>query len=96
MNIKIQSIKFDATEKLQAFINKKMEKLGKFHDGISSIEVTLKVIKPETAANKEASIKLIAPKAELFASKVADSFEEAVDLCSEAIQKQIEKLKEKK
>ncbi len=96
MEIRIQSVKFDATEKLQSFINKKTEKLAKFHDGISAVEVTLRVIKPETAANKEASIKLIAPKAELFSSKTADSFEEAVDLCCEALQKQIEKAKEKK
>lgn len=96
MEIIIQSVKFDATEKLQSFINKKMEKLSKFYEGISTIEVTLKVTKPESVENKEASIKVIAPKAEMFASKIADSFEEAIDLCSEALQKQMEKNKEKK
>ncbi|MBO7367582.1 MAG: ribosome-associated translation inhibitor RaiA [Paludibacteraceae bacterium] len=96
MEILIQSIKFDATEKLQEFIQKKMKKLERFYEGISTIEVTLKVVKPETAENKEAAVKLTAPHIELFASKVADSFEEAVDLCSEAIQKQLEKAKEKK
>ncbi|MBQ1753177.1 MAG: ribosome-associated translation inhibitor RaiA [Paludibacteraceae bacterium] len=96
MEILIQSIKFDATEKLQEFIQKKMKKLERFYEGISTIEVTLKVVKPETAENKEASVKLTAPHIELFANKVADSFEEAVDLCSEAIQKQLEKAKEKK
>ena len=95
MEILIQSIKFDATEK-QEFIQKKMKKLERFYEGISTIEVTLKVVKPETAENKEASVKLTAPHIELFANKVADSFEEAVDLCSEAIQKQLEKAKEKK
>lgn len=95
MNINIQSIKFDATEKLQNFINKRVEKLGKFYEGITNIEVSLKVIKPETAANKEVSLKVIAPHIELFASKIADSFEDATDLCAEAIQKQLTKAKEK-
>lgn len=59
--------------------------------------MTLKVVKPETAMNKEASIKLTVPNSEdLFASKVADSFEEAVDLAIDALDRQLVKLKEKK
>ena len=53
--------------------------------------------KPETAMNKEASIKLTVPNSEdLFASKVADTFEEAVDLAIDALDRQLVKLKEKK
>ncbi len=96
MEIRIQSVKFDATEKLQNFINKRLEKLGKFYDGITKIEASLKVVKPESADNKEVALKVTAPHLELFASKTANSFEEAVDLCAEAIQKQMEKAKEKK
>lgn len=59
--------------------------------------MTLKVVKPETAMNKEASIKLTVPNSEdLFASKVADTFEEAVDLAIDALDRQLVKLKEKK
>ena len=36
--------------------------------------------------NKEAVIKVNIPQDELVATKVADSFEEAVDLCLEAIE----------
>ena len=47
--------------------------------------------------NKEAAIKLTVPNAdELFASKVADTFEEAVDLTIDALDRQLVKLKEKK
>ena len=53
MEIKIQAIHFDATEKLQDFIQKKASKLGKFSDEIRKVEVSLKVVKPETAMNKE-------------------------------------------
>ena len=58
MEIKVKAIHFDATEKLEQFINKKVEKLVKHHEEITNAEVTLKVVKPETAMNKEASIKL--------------------------------------
>ena len=54
MEIKIQAIHFEATEKLEKFIEKKLSKLAKFNDEIGRIEVSLKVVKPETAMNKEA------------------------------------------
>ncbi|MDR0431321.1 MAG: ribosome-associated translation inhibitor RaiA [Tannerellaceae bacterium] len=95
MDIKIQSIHFDATGKLEAFVQKKVAKLEKYFDGIISAEVILKVIKPETVQNKSASIKLSIKSGELFAEKNADSFEQAVDDCSEALSKQLMKYKEK-
>ena len=96
METKIKAIHFDATEKLQLFINKKVEKLVKHHEEISDVEVNLKVVKPETAMNKEASIKLLVPQRDdLFASKVADTFEEAVDQCVDALKRQLEKGKDR-
>lgn len=94
MEVKIKAIHFDITEKLEAFINKKAEKLGRRFEAIRDIEVILKVIKPETAMNKEASIRLnVAPAPEMFASKVADSFEEAIDLALDALEKPLERNK---
>ena len=96
MEVRIQSIHFDAAEKLQQFIEKKVSKLERISDDLSTAEVILKVVKPETAENKEAKITVLAPNMEFFASKVCDTFEEAVDLCVEALEKQIKKAKEKK
>jgi len=96
MEIRIQAIKFDASDQLKAFIQKRLSKLDRFYEGITDIEVTLKVVKPETAENKEAGIKLQAPHIDIFANKIADSFEQAVDECAEALQKQLIKAKEKK
>ena len=93
--LKIQSIHFDASEQLQAFIQKKAAKLEKFYDDIEKVEVSLKVVKPETAENKEAGVKVLVPNGELYANKVCDTFEEAVDLCLEALEKQLVKYKEK-
>ena len=55
MEIKINAIHFDATEKLNDFINKKVEKLGKYNEEISNAEVILK-------ARQVASIVWMSPR----------------------------------
>jgi len=92
MDVRIKAIHFEATSRLNDFIIKKVEKLSKHHEMVGAAEVVLKVVRPETAMNKEASIKLLVPQREdLFASKVADTFEEAVDNCVDALKRQLEK-----
>ena len=95
MEVRIQSIHFDASEQLQVFIQKKVAKLEKYYDDIKKVEVSLKVVKPETAENKEAGIKVIIPNGEFYASKICNTFEEAIDLSVEALEKQLVKHKEK-
>ena len=94
MEIKIQAIRFEPTEKLQDFVHKKVGKLEKFSDEIRKVEVSMKVVKPETAMNKEVSIRVSAGS-ELFAEKVCDTFEEAIDNCMDALVRQLQKNKEK-
>ena len=72
-----------------------MAKLEKYCDDIKKVEVSLKVVKPETAMNKEAGVKVLALNGEFFAEKVTDTFEESVDICLEALSKQLVKAKEK-
>ena len=95
MDINIKAIKFDATEKLQEFIQKKVNKLDKYCSDIRKVEVSLKVVNPETAMNKQASLTVGLPKSELFAEKICDTFEEAVMESLAAIEKQLGKYKEK-
>ena len=95
MEVRIQAIHFDASERLQDFIQKKVAKLEKYCDDIKKVEVSLKVVKPETAMNKEAGIKVLALNGEFFAEKVSDTFEESVDVCVDSLSKQLTKPKEK-
>ena len=92
MDVRIQAIHFDATAQLEAFIQKKVEQ---YFDGIILAEVTLKVVKPETVKNKQASIMLSVKNGECFADKINDTFEGAIDDCVEALEKQLVKFKEK-
>jgi len=95
MEIKIQSIRFDATEKLQAFIEKKVAKLEKSYEDIKKVEVQLKVVKPATAMNKETSLSVTVPGTTLFVEKTCDTFEEGIDECVDAMKVQLSKFKEK-
>lgn len=95
MEIRIKSIHFDATEKLQEFINKKVEKLQKSYEDIQKVEVQLKVEKPAAALNKTTSLTVTAPGNTLFVEKTCDTFEEGVDLCLDAMKVQLTKFKEK-
>ena len=95
MDIKIQAIHFEATEKLQDFIQKKIGKLARFDSEIGKVEVSLKVVKPESALNKEVDIRVYVNGRTLFASETCDTFEEAIDKSCEILARQIEKHKNK-
>ncbi|MCR5131925.1 MAG: ribosome-associated translation inhibitor RaiA [Prevotella sp.] len=95
MEIKIQAIKFDATDKLQAFVDKKVGKLEKTFEDVQLAEVQLKVVKPATAMNKETSLTVTVPGSKLFVEKTCDTFEEGIDQCVDAMKVQLTKFKEK-
>ena len=87
MDINIKAIHFDITEKLTAFINKKVERIVRRFPSVSTVDISLKVVKPETALNKQAIVRLTVPQLEEFvADKTADTFEEAIDVALDAIE----------
>ncbi len=95
MEIKIQSIHFDATEKLEGYIQKKAEKLQKTFEDVQKVEVQLKVVKPATALNKETCLTVYVPGQKLYVEKTCDTFEEGVGQCVDSMKVQLTKYKEK-
>lgn len=95
MKISTHSLHFDAGEKLLSFVDAKVGKLDTFHDGIVAVDVTLKLEKSDISENKIAEIKVQIPGDNIFCSRQARSFEEAVDLSVDALKKQLQKAKEK-
>ena len=95
MEVMIKSIHFDTTEKLQAFIEKKIAKLEKTYEDIQKVEVQLKVVKPATAMNKNVSVTVNVAGKALFAEKTCDTFEESVDQVVDSLKVQLTKFKEK-
>ncbi len=93
MNITIKSIHFDATQKLEEYINKKVEKLAKTVGEDTDVDIQLKIVKPQTAMNKEASISLPYQGKRIYAEKTADTFEDAILQVLDSLKVQIEKIK---
>lgn len=95
MKVKIQSIHFDADEKLLNFVEGKVGKLNTFSNTIIDSEVFLRLEKSSSTENKIAEIKLLIPGNDLFAKRQCKTFEEATDQAIEALRRQLKKQKEK-
>ena len=96
MNVKIQSVKFDADKRLVDFIQAKMDKMDRFVERAIGAQVTLRIDKDDEQGNKVAIVKIDVAGDELLAERRCKTFEEAIDLCLDAIKKQIDKYKEKR
>lgn len=96
MKVVVNAVKFSADERLHNFVNEKVGKLERLIPDALQADVTLKVDKPETNNNKVADIRLVVRGNDLFVTKQADSFEEAVMLSIDAMKTQIGKFKERK
>lgn len=95
MNIKINSVRFDADVKLVNYIKSKVKKLYLHYDNIIGIEVFLKLDNTPAMENKITEIRLDIPGNELFAKKAGKTFEESTDLVVDALRRQVTKHKEK-
>ncbi len=96
MDIRIQSIHFDADQKLTDFINKKVNKLGTYYNHIVDAEVFLKLENDGSAVkDKVAEVRLSVPGQTLFAEERSKNFEESVDLATESLRRQVKRYKEK-
>lgn len=95
MNITVQSIKFDADQKLVDFIKKRTGKLEQYLDNIIEGVCYLRLENVEDEANKLVELKLNIPGSQLFAKAQAKSFEEATDVAVESLRRQINKYKTK-
>ncbi|MDR2382328.1 MAG: ribosome-associated translation inhibitor RaiA [Prevotellaceae bacterium] len=94
MNLNVQSIRFDADKKLIEFIEKKISKLEKFFEGIVGADVYLR-LNSQPIENKKVEVRLKIPGYDIFAERESRSFEEATDLCIDALKAQLTKAKEK-
>lgn len=94
MRLKVQSIHFDADQKLVDFIQKRVDKLETYFDRLVDGEVFLR-LNNEGIDNKTVEIKLNIPGNQLFATEKARSFEAATDQATEALKSQLKKFKTK-
>lgn len=80
MNVNIQTVHFEADNKLVDYVNKKLSRLDTFHDRIVKVEVYLKLDNVvHTIKDKIAEIKVHVPRQDYFVKCSSKSFEESFD-----------------
>ena len=94
MEIRVQSLKFNADQKLLDFVEKKVSKLEKFDDAITDVEVVMSLLeKPE---NKNVKLKIHVPGGSQVIERNAKTFEEAVNECVDVMKEKLTRNKERK
>lgn len=96
MNVNIQTVHFDADDKLVDYVTKKLEKLNTFHDQILKVDLFLKLDNVVHAIkDKVVEIKVHVPKYDFFVKASSKSFEESFDNAMDSLISQIKRKKDK-
>jgi len=91
----MQSVNFNADQKLIDFIQKKMDKLDMFYDKVIQSDVFLKVENTSDKANKIFEVKVNVPGDSFVVKKQCKTFEEGTDMAVSSLERQLLKRKEK-
>ncbi|HEY0731549.1 MAG TPA: ribosome-associated translation inhibitor RaiA [Chitinophagaceae bacterium] len=96
MNLHIQTVHFDADQKLLDHVKEKISKLQQYHDRIIKVDVFLKLDNVvHTIKDKIAEIRVHIPKADFFVKSTSKSFETSFDEAFDSLVNQIKRKKEK-
>ena len=95
MKVNVHAVNFTVDRKLVDFINERLGKLEKFYDKVVSSDVFLKVDNTSEKENKIVEVKIHVPGDEFVVKKQCKTFEEAVELSSESLERLLVKRKEK-
>ncbi len=95
MEIIIESPHFTVNSLLEAYINKRVERLSHLNDQLLRGDVLLKLDKSDTDDNKICEIKIHAPRKNFFAISKCSTFEDAVADTIHSLEKQMRKQKTK-
>ncbi len=95
MKVSVHAVNFTVDKKLVDFVQERLDKLEKYYDKVVSSDVFLKVEKTSEKENKIAEVKIIVPGDEFLVKKQCKTFEEAIELSSESLERMLLKRKEK-
>lgn len=96
MNVKIQTVHFNADNKLIDYVNRKLQKLNIFNGRIVEVNVFLKLDNVvHTIKDKIAEIRVHIPRHNFFVKATSKSFEDSFDDAFNSIVTQIKRKKEK-
>lgn len=94
MEIRIQTLKFDADKKLIDYVGKKVAKIEKFDENITAVDVVLSLL--ERPENKNVKLQVSVPGDTLVVEKASKTFEEAVNETVDAMKERLVRSKERR
>ena len=95
MKVSVHAVNFTVDKRLVDFIQERLDKLEKYYDKVVSADVFLKVEKTSEKENKIVEVKINVPGNEFLVKKQCKTFEEALELSAESLQRMLVKRKEK-
>ena len=95
MQVEIQSIHFNADQKLISFIESKLDKLKNYFNQIVRCEVILKLEAHSQVKDKIAEVKIHLPGDLLFVKEVDKTFENSIDRAISIVVRQLKKYKDR-
>ena len=94
MTINIQYVHMATSEAMDAYVTKKLEKLGKKYEWVIGAEVHFEVEHNDKVKGKICKMELSAPGPRIFASANEDNYEDAVKHTIKDLEKQLKKRKQ--
>lgn len=95
MKINIQYIDFTSRQKLDFLVKNKVQKFTRLCPDVISIDIKLRIERSETNESKVCTIRLVIPGNDMLSNSRCETFEEAIAVAVEALERQIEKRKTK-
>ncbi|OCB78072.1 ribosome hibernation-promoting factor, HPF/YfiA family [Flavobacterium crassostreae] len=95
MKVSIHAVNFTVDAKLVSYVQERMDKLEKYYDKVVCSDVYLKLDNTSDKENKIVEIKMNVPGDDFLVKKQCKSFEEAVELSAESLERMLVKRKEK-
>ena len=94
MEIRVQSLKFNADQKLLDFVEKKFSRIEKFYDAVTGVDVALSLLPDHE--NKNVKVQVSIPGSTVVVEKNAKTFEDAVVDCADILKEKLIKVKVKR
>jgi putative sigma-54 modulation protein len=95
MKVSVHAVNFTVDRKLVGFIQERLGKLEKYYDKVVSADVFLKVEKTSDKENKVVEVKIHVPGDDFMVKKQCKTFEEAIEVSAESLERLLIKRKEK-
>ena len=94
MKVNVHAVNFNIDRKLVDFVQERLDKLEKYYDRVVSSDVFLKLDNTSDKENKIVEVKVMVPGDDFIVKKQCKTFEEAVDLSVDSLERLLVKRKE--